>query len=461
MADENSTTAAIAECSIAEIPAGVPQHRIVIVGGGFGGLNAVRALKHAPVQITLIDRRNFHLFQPLLYQVATGGLSPANIAAPLRSIVERQKNCEVLLGEVHGFDIVRRTVQFDNREIPYDTLIVAAGAEDNYFGHPEWEQHAPGLKSVEDATEIRRRLLTAFELAEREADLDHRRSALTFVIVGGGPTGVELAGTMAEISRHTLKHEFRHIDPSDAQIILIEAGERILAAYPADLSEKAQRSLERLGVLVRTKTMVAGVAEDHVMIKFGGAEERLSTSTVVWAAGVSASPLAKQLARATGVSLDRGGRVMVEPDLSIPGHPNIFVLGDMANYSHQGDRPLPGVAPVAIQQGRYVARLIRAQLAGRALPKFRYRSLGNLATIGRSAAVAEFGTVHLSGLLAWVIWLFVHLMNLVSFRNRLLVLVQWGWNYFTYDRSARLITESEASKTARDAAAPCPQPGAK
>ena len=426
-----------------------PLHRVVIVGGGFAGLNAARALKRAPVEITLIDRRNFHLFQPLLYQVATGGLSPANIAAPLRSIVEHQTNCEVLLGEVSGFDVSNRTVQFDGREIAYDTLVVATGAQDNYFGHPEWEQHAPGLKSIEDATHIRGRLLTAFELAEREADLDHRRKLLTFVIVGGGPTGVELAGTMAEIARHTLKHEFRHIDPSDAQIILVEAGDRILAAYPEDLSAKAQSSLERLGVLVRTKTMVANVAADHVLVNFGGAQEQLPTNTVVWAAGVSASPLAKKLADATGAAVDRGGRVVVEPDLSLPGHPNIFVLGDMANFSHQGGRSLPGVAPVAIQQGRFVAKLIRARLAGRALPTFRYRNLGNLATIGRSAAVAEFGKVHISGLLAWLIWLFVHLLNLVSFRNRLLVLIQWGWSYFSYDRAARLITGPEATDSSK------------
>ena len=428
---------------------GPPLHRVVIVGGGFAGLNAARALKRAAVEITLIDRRNFHLFQPLLYQVATGGLSPANIAAPLRSIVEHQANCEVLLGEVSGFDVSKRMVQFDGREIAYDTLIVATGAQDNYFGHPEWEQFAPGLKSIEDATHIRGRLLTAFELAEREADLDHRRKLLTFVIVGGGPTGVELAGTMAEIARHTLKHEFRHIDPSDAQIVLVEAGDRILAAYPEDLSAKAQSSLERLGVLVRTKTMVANVAADHVLVNFGGAQEQLPTNTVVWAAGVSASPLAKKLADATGAAVDRGGRVVVEPDLSLPGHPNIFVLGDMANFSHQGGRPLPGVAPVAIQQGRFVAKLIRARLAGGALPTFRYRNLGNLATIGRSAAVAEFGKVHISGLLAWLIWLFVHLLNLVSFRNRLLVLIQWGWSYFSYDRAARLITGPEATDSSK------------
>jgi NADH dehydrogenase len=419
-----------------------PAHRVVIVGGGFAGLNAARALKRAPVQVTLIDRRNFHLFQPLLYQVATGGLSPANIAAPLRLIVQRQKNCEVLLGEVRGFDVGKRLVHLDGTQLAYDTLIVAAGARDNYFGRPDWEAFAPGLKTIEDATHIRGRLLTAFELAEREADVNQRRTLVTFVIVGGGPTGVELAGTMAEIARHTLKHEFRHIDPSDAQIILVEAGERILAAYPPDLSQKAQQSLERLGVIVRTKTMVSDVAADHVMVNFGGTQERLPTQTVIWAAGVAASPLASALAEATGAKLDRGGRIVVEPDLSLPGHPEIFALGDMANYSHQDGKPLPGVAPVAIQQGRFVAKLIRARLQGRPLPTFHYRDLGNLATVGRSAAVADFGKLHVSGFLAWLLWLVIHLMNLVGFRNRLLVLVQWGWNYFTFDRSARLITET-------------------
>jgi NADH:quinone reductase (non-electrogenic) len=423
-------------------------HRVVIVGGGFAGLNAARALRRAPVDVTLIDRRNFHLFQPLLYQVATGGLSPANIAAPLRSIVERQKNCQVLLGEVFGFDTGNRFVQFDGTQIPYDSLIVAAGARHSYFGRPEWEAFAPGLKTIEDATEIRRRLLTAFELAERAADVNHLRQLLTIVIVGGGPTGVELAGTMAEIARHTLLCEFRHVDPSDAQIVLVEAGDRILASYPPDLSAKAQRSLERLGVVVRTNSIVVDVAADHVLVNFAGAQERLPTRTVFWAAGVEASPLANLLAEATGAKLDRVGRIVVEDDLSLPGHPEILVLGDMANYSHQGDRPLPGVAPVAIQQGKFAAKLITARLRQRPLPVFGYRNLGNLATIGRSAAVADFGKVHFSGFVAWALWLVIHLINLVSFRNRLLVLVQWGWNYFTYDRSARLITQPDKERNA-------------
>jgi NADH dehydrogenase len=416
-----------------------PKHHVVIVGGGFGGLNAARALRRAAVQITLIDRRNFHLFQPLLYQVATGGLSPANIAAPLRAIVAKQPNCDVMLGDVKGFDVDKRILKLDGDQISYDTLIVAAGARHSYFGHPEWEPFAPGLKTIEDATEIRRRMLLAFESAEREVEVEQRHKSLTFVVVGGGPTGVEMAGTMAEIARLTLKHEFRHIDPSDSQILLVEAGDRVLPAYPPDLSAKAQHSLERLGVVVRTNTMVTNVGESEVIVKFAGTVERLATSTVVWAAGVEASPLAKALAEASGAKLDRAGRVSVEPDLSLPGHPDIFVLGDMISYTQDG-KPLPGVAPVAIQQGRFVARLIAARLRNRPLPTFRYRNLGNMATIGRSAAVADFGKLHFSGFIAWMMWLVVHLMNLVGFRNRLLVLVQWAWNYFTFDRSARLIT---------------------
>src|SRR5215212_412641 len=299
-----------------------PKHHVVIVGGGFGGLNAARALRRAAVHITLIDRRNFHLFQPLLYQVATGGLSPANIAAPLRAIVARQTNCDVLLGDVNGFDLEKQIVQLDGDQIEYDTLIVAAGARYSYFGHPEWEAFAPGLKTIEDATEIRRRMLLAFESAEREAEIEQPQKSLTFVVVGGGPTGVEMAGTMAEIARYTLKREFRHIDPSSSQIVLIEAGDRVLATYPPDLSAKAQHSLERLGVFVRTNTMVTNVAADHVLIKFAGGEEHLPTSTIIWAAGVEASPLAKSLADATGAKLDRAGRISVEPDLSLPGRPN-------------------------------------------------------------------------------------------------------------------------------------------
>ena len=421
-----------------------PQHRVVIVGGGFAGLNAARALRRARVDVTLIDRRNFHLFQPLLYQVATGALSPANIAAPLRWILERQSNCAVLLGEVREFDIATRHVLFDSAKLPYDTLIVAAGGRHSYFGHPEWEPLAPGLKTIEDATEIRRRIFTAFELAEREADIGRRRMLLTMVIVGGGPTGVEMAGAAAEIARHSLSQEFRHIDPADAQILLIEAGDRVLGTYPPELSAKAQSSLERLGVTVRTKNMVKAVTRDLVTVEWAGGREEIPTQTVIWAAGVQASPLAQRLAAATGVTLDRAGRLVVEPDLSLPNHPEIFVLGDMASYLHQGGKPLPGIAPVAIQQGRFVAKLIKSRLRNKKPPTFHYRDRGTLATIGRSAAVADFGKLRFSGFFAWFLWLIIHLMNLVSFRNRLLVFIQWGWNYVTYDRAARLITGETA-----------------
>jgi NADH dehydrogenase len=425
-------------------------HRVAIIGGGFAGLNAARRLRRAAVQVTLIDRRNFHVFQPLLYQVATGVLSPANIAAPLRWIVEHQANCEVLLAEVRGFDVDERRVLFDGEKLPYDTLVVAAGAEYSYFGHPEWEPLAPGLKSIEDATVIRGRLLSAFESAERETDPERRRMLLTFVIVGGGPTGVEMAGAMAEIALHSLKHEFRHIDPTDAQVILVEASDRVLGTYPPDLSAKAERSLQKLGVTVRTRTTVSSVAADHVIVKWAGGEERLPTRTVVWAAGVAASPLAKTLASATGANTDRAGRILVEPDLSLPGHPEIFVLGDMANFSHQTGKPLPGVAPVAIQQGKYVAKLIAARLRHRTMPPFHYRELGNMATIGRSAAVADFGKLRFSGFFAWLLWLVIHLMNLVSFRNRLLVFLQWAFHYITYDASARLITAPRTEVCASD-----------
>lgn len=421
-------------------------HRVVIVGGGFAGLNAALALRRAPVKITLVDRRNFHLFQPLLYQVATGGLSPANIAYPLRAIVRRQRNCRVLLGEVRGFDVPNRTIRLKDGTAPYDTLIVAAGAAHSYFGHPEWEALAPGLKTIEDATEIRHRFLAAFEAAEREEDPERKRAWLNFLVVGGGPTGVELAGALAEIARDSLKHDFRRINPADAHVVLVEAADRVLSTYPEKLSKKAQRSLERLGVALRVGTMVTGIHSDDVELKSAAGAEKFPTHTVLWAAGVEASPLAKSLAEATGAAIDRAGRIVVEPDLSLRGHPEVFVLGDMANYSHQGGKPLPGVAPVAIQQGRFVARLIDARLNGRTLPKFHYRDLGSLATIGRSAAVADFGRLMFSGFFAWLLWLFIHLMNLVSFRNRLLVFIQWAWNYFTYDRAARLITGSVAAE---------------
>ncbi len=423
-------------------PVSLAPHRVVIVGGGFAGLTAARAMRRSPVEITLVDRRNFHLFQPLLYQVATGALSPANIAAPLRAILERQRNCTVLLGDVRGFDVDARNVLLADGVLPYDTLIAAAGARHSYFAHPEWVPLAPGLKTIADATEIRRRVFSAFETAEREADAERRRESLTFVIVGAGPTGVELAGALAEIARHSLTREYRRSRPADACILLVEAGERVLPSYPPELSETAWASLERLGVTVRTGTMVAAVAADHVVLESKGTTEEVATRTVLWAAGVQASPLARRLGDATGAMLDRAGRIAVERDLSLPGHPDIFVLGDMGSYPHQTGAPLPGVAPVAVQQGTFAARLIDARLRARPLPVFRYRDLGSLATIGRSAAVADFGRLRFGGSVAWILWLFIHLMKLVSFRNRVLVLVQWAWSYITYDRSARLITET-------------------
>jgi NADH dehydrogenase len=414
--------------------------RVVIIGGGFAGLHVAMGLKRAPVQVTLIDRRNFHLFQPLLYQVATGGLSPANIAAPLRDILARQRNCQVLMGDVTNIDVARRRLQFADREIEYDVLVVAAGATHSYFGNQDWEAFAPGLKTIEDATEMRRRILTAFEAAERTENLEQRRRLLNFVIVGAGPTGVELAGALAEIARHSLKNDFREIDPTVAQVVLIEAGERVLPAYPPELSAKAEQSLHHLGVTVRTRTSVEKITADGVSLRTANGTEFLATNTVLWAAGVQASPLAKLLATATGAALDRAGRIAVQADLSIAGHPDVFVLGDMASCMGDDGKPLPGVAPVAISQGKYIAKLIKARLKGRTIPAYRYRDLGSLATIGRSAAVADIGKWHFSGFLAWLMWLFIHLMKIVSFRNRLLVLMQWGWSYFSYDRSARLIT---------------------
>jgi NADH dehydrogenase len=420
------------------------RHRVVIVGGGFGGLYAAQALGKADVQVTLIDRRNFHLFQPLLYQVATGGLSPANIAAPLRDVLKRQKNTRVLLGEVVRFDLERRLVVLKDGTEPYDSLIVAAGSQHHYFGHPEWEQFAPSLKTVEDATAIRRRILSAFELAERCTDPEGCRALMTFIIVGGGPTGVELAGAIADVAHATLRGNFRSIDPAKSRIILLEGVDRILTAYPPKLSAKAVKSLNRLGVIVRTGTVVTDVQADRVTIRSGDHNETIRAHTVLWAAGVEASPLAKALAKATGAELDRAGRIIVQPDLTLPNHPELFVLGDMANYPYQGGKPLPGLAPVAMQQGRYVADLIQRRLRGAPPVPFHFRDRGSMATIGRAAAVADLGWISFSGLLAWLTWLFVHILFLIEFQNRILVLFQWAWNYITRNRSARLITFSES-----------------
>jgi NADH dehydrogenase len=409
-----------------------PTARVVVVGGGFAGLWAVRALARAPVDITLIDRCNHHLFQPLLYQVATAGLAAPSIAAPLRHILRRQRNVTVQLGTVTEIDKVSRTLTADGTRYPYDYLILATGASHAYFGHEDWAGHAPGLKTLADALHMRARFLTAFERAESSASAADARTWLTFVIVGGGPTGVELAGTLAEIARHTLEREFRRIDPRTARVLLVEAGPRILPAFPESLSLSAHRQLERLGVTVRTNSPVTSIGAGAVRI----GEETVPTRTVVWAAGVAAS----SLGRALGLSVDRAGRVLVASDLSVPGHPNIFVAGDLAAVDGEHG-PVPGIAPAAKQMGAHAATCIRARLANRASTPFRYRHQGLLATIGRHAAVVDLGRVRLSGLPAWWFWLLAHVYFLIGFRNRLVVLIDWADAYWTYDRGARIIIE--------------------
>jgi NADH:ubiquinone reductase (H+-translocating) len=421
-----------------------PRHRVVIVGGGFGGLYAAKALSKANVDVTLIDKRNFHLFQPLLYQVATGSLSPADISSPLRSILSKSKNTQVLLGQVSDIDAESQKVVMGGEKIPYDTLILATGAKHSYFGKDEWEEFAPGLKTVEDAIEMRRRIFMAFEAAEKETDPEIRRAWLTFVVVGGGPTGVELAGAIAEIAHQTLKDDFRNIDTSETTILLLEGLDRVLPPFAPDLSEQASASLKKLGVNVQTKTMVTNIENDIVTIKQGEEVKQIATKTVLWAAGVKASPLAKEIAQRTGAELDRAGRIMVEPDLSIKDYQNIFVIGDVAHVAHQTGKPLPGVAPVAMQEGEYVASLIKARLKGNVLPAFEYVDKGSLAVIGRHAAVVDFGFLKLTGFLAWLFWLFVHVYFLIEFDNKLVVIIQWAWHYFTNNRRARLITGEES-----------------
>ena len=420
---------------------------IVIIGGGFGGLYAAKRLKNAPVEVTLIDRRNHHLFQPLLYQVATGALSPADIATPLRALLKNQRNAHFLLGEVIDFDVANKQVILRDGVVGYDKLIVAAGSGMNYFGNNQWMAQAPGLKSIEDATEIRRRILMAFEAAERTNNREKVRAWLTFVVIGGGPPGVEMAGALAEIAHETLRHEFSSINPSDARIVLVQSGERILPTYPPDLSAKAAAALERLGVEVRTGLRVTDVRERGVTVSSPDGTEFVPARTVLWTAGVQASPLGKALAEAAGAVVDRGGRVVVNSDLSLPGHPDIFVVGDLAHFEHQTGEPLPGVAQVAIQQGRYVGDLIARRAAGGQTPPFVYRDLGNMATIGRGKAVADLGRVRLTGWLAWQIWMFIHLMYQMDVENRVLVFIQWLWNFVTRGRSALLITERDQSVT--------------
>jgi NADH:ubiquinone reductase (H+-translocating) len=425
--------------------------RVVILGGGFGGLYAAKALKKTPVQVTLLDRRNFHLFQPLLYQVATGSLSPGEIASPLRSVLRRQKNTQVLLGQATDLDVERRRVILgDSSDVEYDSLIVATGSADTYFGHDEWRRNAPGLKSIEEATEIRHKILYAFEAAEKERDSQKRREWLTFVIVGGGPTGVEVAGALAEIAHDSLRSDFRSIHPQDARIFLLEGGPRILPTYPEDLSAKAKAALIKLRVTPRTGVFVTDIDDGGVAVKSATGNERIAARTVIWAAGVKPSTFAEVLERRAGALRDKQGQVMVNGDCSLPGHPEIFVIGDLAHFEQEG-KPVPGVAPAAMQQGTYVAKVIQERLRGRTPPPFHYRDKGSLAVIGRASAVAQVGSLHISGLLAWLTWLFVHLLYLVEFSNRVLVFVQWGFLYLTFSRGARLITGPDSSSRPSEA----------
>jgi NADH:ubiquinone reductase (H+-translocating) len=407
-----------------------PPH-VVIVGGGFGGIEAAKALRGSKVRVTLVDRRNHHVFQPLLYQVATAALNPANIASPIRRILRGAANVEVLLGDVESVDVAHKTLKLTDGEISYDYLIVATGATHSYFGHDGWEADAPGLKSIEDATEIRRRVLMAYEAAEREPDARRRREWTTFVVVGAGPTGVELAGALAEIARHDLFDEFHKFNPARSRVILLEAGPRVLPAYPDDLSAKAKDQLERLGVDVRVGTKVVDLDGEGVTTESG----HIAARTVLWGAGVQGSPLAKTL----GAPLDREGRVMVAPDLTLPGSPEVFVIGDLASIEQDG-RLVPGVAPAAMQGGKYAAKAIIARLAGKPVEPFHYVDKGSLATIGRAAAVGQVGKLHLSGFVAWAAWCLIHVIFLIGFRNRALVMLEWGWLYLFHDRGSRLIT---------------------
>jgi NADH dehydrogenase len=424
-------------------PAGEKQaRRIVIVGAGFGGLSLAKGLARAPYDITLIDRHNYHLFQPLLYQVATAALSPADIAAPVRAILRGQSNATVMLADVSGVDVARREVIAEGQRVPYDILVLATGAQHAYFGHDDWAPFAPGLKTIDDATYLRRRILLAFERAEAETDAAERARLLTFVVIGGGPTGVEMAGAIAELAKWALAADFRNIDPRSARIILVEGGPRLLPALHADLSEKARLSLEKLGVEVRLNAMVTACSGADVAI----GDERIATRTIMWAAGVKASPAANWL----GVPADRAGRVKVAPDLSVPEHQNVFVIGDTAIVQAADGKPLPGVAPVAKQQGEYLAKLLKARAEGKTLPPFRYRDFGSLATIGRKHAVADFGKVRLSGFVAWVLWSAAHVYFLIGFRRRMIVALHWAWSYLTFQRGTRLITGLTGSRIRAD-----------
>lgn len=419
----------------------VTSPRVVVIGAGFAGINAAKSLAMAPVSVTVVDRKNHHTFQPLLYQVALAVLSPAEIASPVRTVLRHSRNTEVLLGQVSGFDLEKRLVRLEGLELPYDYLIVGAGATHAYFGHPEWEEFAPGLKTLEDAIEIRRRVLMAFETAEREVIAGHACPPLTFVVVGGGPTGVELAGAIADIAGRHLRKEFRAIDPRQSKIILLEGGPRVLPVYPEDLSASAQRQLESMGVEVRTNAMVTNIDADSVSI----GKEKIPAAVILWGAGVSASPLGKML----GVPTDRAGRVIVQPDLTVSGHPEVFVVGDLASAKRRNGQPVPGVAPAAIQMGKFAARQIARTIAGKPREPFEYLDKGSLATIGRSHAIADFpGKIHISGYFAWLAWLFIHLLFLIGFRNRFFVMIEWAWAYFTYNHGARLITDTAENERA-------------
>lgn len=415
-------------------------HHVVIIGGGFGGLYAARTLIKVPVRVTLVDRRNFHLFQPLLYQVATGILGPGEITAPLRHILRKQKNAAVLLGEVVDFDPAGRRVILADGAIDYDSLIVAAGMKNHYYGHDDWEKVAPGLKSIEDSAWIRQKIFFAFEVAERETDPEKRRAWLTFVIVGSGPTGVELTGMVAEIARETLKDDFRSINPQESEILLVDTADRVLPAFPPELSEQARTTLRDLGVQVRTGVKVTAIDEQEITLEGPAGTQRIAAHTVLWAAGVAASPLGRMLADKAGAQADRMGRVIVNPDLTVPGHPEIFVIGDMAHLAGIDGNPLPGLAPVATQQGRYVAGLIGKRLRGenQSAP-FSYFDKGTMAVIGRHAAVANVGRFRFGGITAWLMWLFIHLLLLINFESRLVVLIRWAFSYFTHSRGSRVL----------------------
>ena len=421
------------------------KHRVVIVGGGFGGLYAAKRLESSALDVTLVDKRNFHLFQPLLYQVASGGLSPGDIASPLRSVLKKQKNLRVVLSEACGFDPAGKRLITRDGDLRYDTLIVAAGASNSYFGHDDWSRHAPGLKTIEDALTIRSRILSAFERAEIETDDEKRRALLTFAVVGGGPTGVEMAGAIAEIATKTLRNEFRSIRATDARVLLIEGSSGILDGFVEPLQKCAKKSLEALGVELVLEAYVTGIDESGVTIERSGEGQRVESATVLWAAGVRANPLSEKLAKACHLQTDHSGKIETTEHLTLAGHDDIFLIGDMASFKHQTGKPLPGIAPVAMSQGRYVAQLILGRLEGKDTSPYHYADKGILATIGRAAAVAQFrgGKIRFSGLLAWLVWLFVHLMYLVEFDNRILVLTQWTWNYFTQNRGARIITNSD------------------